>query len=88
MIKVMTDGSHYYWTGLMFTHSTDSWSFIDGTDTTFAMTKITPQTYHSNQCVMIRGDGILNPTHCTESRRHICQDGRHPVPTDPPSSSG
>ena len=72
----------------MFTHSTDSWSFIDGTDTTFAMTKITPQTYHSNQCVMIRGDGILNPTHCTESRRHICQDGRHPVLTDPPSSSG
>ena len=88
MKNVMTDQSHFYWTGLMFTHSTRSWGFIDGADTTFAMTKITAQTYHSNQCVMIRGDGTLNPTHCTEARRYICQHGRHPAPTDPPNSSG
>ncbi len=91
MKNVMPDPYWYYWTGLRYTKSSDSWSFIDGTNTVFALSKLptlTTHSYHSDKCVKMRGNGALYPTHCTEVRHYICQIGQHPVPTDPPSSSG
>ena len=88
IISVMPDSSWYYWTGLKYTQSSNSWSFIDGTDTTFALSMIGAQSYSSDKCVLIQSSGTFVPTHCTESRQFICQIGQHPIPTDPPSSSG
>lgn len=63
----------YYWTGLKYIKSSGTWSFIDGADTTFAVSKVTPpQNVHSDKCVMIRGDGQLFVTFCTEERRFVC----------------
>jgi hypothetical protein len=86
--NVIPDMNHRYWTGLKFTHLTGSWGFTDGTDTQFALTLITTQSYHSDQCVLIQGSGALTPTHCTEGRKIICQKNQHPVSSDPTSSSG
>ncbi len=88
MVKVMPDPKLRYWTGLKYTHLNDSWSFIDGTDTAFALSKILMNaTYHSDMCVLISGDGIY-PTHCTEVRLFICQTGQDPAFTVPLSSAG
>ena len=75
--------SWYYWTGLTYTKSSGTWSFIDGADTTFAVAKVTlPEHVHNDQCVMIHGNGDLSVTHCTEVRPFVCQQGQHP--TNPP----
>ncbi len=86
MVKVMPDPNLGYWTGLKYTHLSASWSFTDGTDTAFALSKILMNaTYHSDMCVLISGDRIY-PTHCTEARLFICQTGQDPAFTVPPSS--
>ena len=88
MVKIMPDPNWGYWTGLKYTHLSDSWSFIDGTDTAFALSKILMNTtYHSDMCVLIRGDGIY-PRHCSEVRLFICQTGQDPAFTVPPGSAG
>lgn len=74
------DSSWDYWTGLKYTKSSGIWSFIDGADTTFAVSKVTlPQNVHEDQCVKINGNnGQLSVTHCTEARPCVCQLGQHP----------
>ena len=79
---IQGSGSWDFWTGLQHAKSNDTWSFIDGADTTFALSKVNlaqMQNVHNDQCMMIRGDGHLSITHCTESRRVVCQDGHHPI---------
>ncbi len=88
MKKVMPDRHWYYWTGLRYTKSSESWSFIDGTDTVFALSKLSAHSYHSDKCVKMLGNEALYPTDCNEVRPFICQYGQLPVSTDPPSSSG
>ena len=69
------DQSWYFWTGLMYAKSSGTWSFIDGADITFAVSKVSlPQDVHNDQCVKIRGDGNLSVTHCIEERPFVCQD--------------
>ena len=81
--------SWYFWTGLRYTISSGTWSFIDGADITFAKSKVTlPEGVHQNQCVMINGDEQLSVTHCNGKRRFICQQGRHPTDSPIATSTG
>ena len=80
--QIQGSGSWDFWTGLKYTKSSDTWSFIDGTDTTFALSQVNlpeMQNVHTDQCMMIRGNGDLSITHCSESRRVVCQNGHHPT---------
>ena len=80
--QIQGSGSWNFWTGLKYAKSSDTWSFIDGAETMFALSKVNlaqMQNVHNDQCMMIRGDGHLSITHCTESRRVVCQDGHHPT---------
>ena len=74
----------FYWTGLKYTKSSDTWSFVDGADTTFAVANLTlPQSIYSDQCVMIHRNGnLVQLCSCTEGRPFVCQQGQHP--THPP----
>lgn len=77
--RISNSQSSYYWTGLKHTKSSNTWSFTDGADTTFAVSQVTlPSGAHSDQCVLISGTGALSVTHCTEGRGIVCQSGQHP----------
>ena len=78
-IRSQNSPSSYYWTGLKHTKSSNTWSFMDGADTTFAVSQVTlPSGAQNDQCVLISGTGELSVTHCTEGRGIVCQSGQHP----------
>lgn len=62
----------YFWTGLKYTQANDTWSFIDGANTTLAVS-IVRRLPTNSSCVSIRGDGNLSVTLCGESKPFICQ---------------
>ena len=67
-------GSWYFWTGLKYAKSNDTWIFIDAADTTFAKSIVTlPENVHTDRCVRIHGDGKLSVTHCTDQYGFVCQ---------------
>ena len=83
------NGSLYFWTGLKYTKSNCTWSFIDGADTTFAILKvILPKPVHNDQCVVIRGDGQLFGEDCAEGRQFVCQQGELPIDSPKAISTG
>ena len=77
------------WTGLMYIESNDTWSFVDGADTTFAVSNVTrPQNIQNDKCVMIHSNGHLSVTHCTEIRPFVCQGGKHSINLPIATSTG
>lgn len=74
MAEAATDIARSYWTGLKYTLTTQTWSFADGTDTTFALGMIShSSTYYGDQCVLINGNRKLQVVYCAEKRAFICQ---------------
>ena len=69
------------WTGLMYIKSTDSWTFIDGADTSFAVSMILG--IHDKDTCVVMSAGILLKFTCGESLFYICQTRRHPLFTSP-----
>lgn len=86
-VPELGDGKHsLLWTGLKYTQSNGTWSFIDRVDTTFAVSKVSnlSQPVYSDQCVTISSNWILNVTNCTEEKIFFCQNGE--LPTDSPTA--
>ncbi len=89
-----TDPSWEYWTGLAYysSGSSGSWSFVDGTNTSFALTLLDPNPtssyYDSDKCVLISGERKLRAITCDERRKYICQIAQHEITTDITASSG
>ena len=72
MKDVMSRNSWHYWTGLQRANSNSSWTFADGTNAEFALSKFS-RTPDEGDCVQICGNEKLRQAHCTEGRPFICQ---------------
>lgn len=84
---MLMSGCPYWWTGLKYNKSADTWYFMDGTDTTFALSKVHGKQYFElDKCVVIRNNGTIYPIDCAEQNEFICQTGQDP--TNLPTLSG
>ena len=77
----------WYWTGLKYKNSSCNWSFIDGADTRFAVSRVSVvlKNVHYDKCVAINGTKQFSAIDCDEKRSYVCQKGQHP--TGPPMST-
>ena len=81
ILEATGHSGHEYWTGLKYSDSSGKWSFDDNASTTFAMTKFSqPLNLNSYTCVIMESSGTFNVSHCTESRRVLCQTGQRSPP--------
>lgn len=86
VIEVLVSDSA--WTGLYCKKTSEAWSFIDGSNTTFAMSLL-QSSCNCDKCVKINEDGTLDPVQCGSSTEFVCQTGHRIIdPTNPPGSTG
>ena len=77
----------YWWTGLKYYKSTDTWLFIDGTVTKFALSILYGNKYfQQDKCVVICKNGTIYPIDCAEESDFICWTGHDSMGT--PTFSG
>lgn len=85
IIEVLSNSA---WTGLYCKKTSKAWSFIDGSNTTFAMSLL-QSSCNCDKCVKINEDGTLDPVQCDTSTEFVCQTGHRIIdPTNPPGSTG
>ena len=77
------------WTGLCCKNMSKSWSFIDGTDTEFALSLLQSPACVPGTCVKIHKNGTLQSVSCDFPGRLVCQTGQRLFdPTNLPGSAG
>ena len=77
----------FWWTGLRYTNSSDSWHFTDGADTSFALSVLRGKQYFErDKCVVIRSNGTIYPIDCEEESHCFCQTSQDA--TAQPTSAG
>ena len=88
IIKVLPR-SRIAWTGLCCKKLSKSWSFIDGTDTAFALSLLQSPACASGTCVKIHKDGTLQSVSCDFTGEFVCQTSQRLLdPTNLAGSSG
>ena len=77
-----------FWTGLVYVNSSDSWEFIDGADTNFAVSKILKIRIFQDEFCVVMSEGKLLTYRCKVALLYICQTRLHPFYTNPPIQTG
>lgn len=75
-IHRLAGSSNYncWWTGLKYNKSLDTWHFIDGTDTEFALSILGNRFFESDKCVVIDNQETLHPDDCAKRMSYICEN--------------
>ena len=75
-IRRLIGSSSYnlWWTGLKYYKSVDTWYFLDGTNTRFALSILGNRYFEFDKCVAIDNQMTLHPGDCKRPMNYICEN--------------